>query len=419
MGMKILRLFSKSILIQMLFTMPICLVAMKTLDFQEMVRDFQSKKLTNLVNFTLYKSEEIPYDEYREYTPASVPFRYRLVQKVNISQTLMDINNNIWWNRDLVDYPDTYYRYDEAKIGHILTQLDKNQAPQNPFPGYISSNGTLAILTDDQSRWQLIDRTGKSILLPQKSNALSCCGFLNNKYWLFTERTYEYYDDDYSDFSVYNCPLDHFFNSWDYGYEDENNYFTGGNGYCLFKDDGTLYLQYSLPDNLVLEDVYFSPDMSTVVYNYHNKRTRAHGFIYAESGGKTILDFTLPDEQNATCSFSEDGDIIILRASKAYLLSGKTGKLLYSFPNSTFALSSGQKGYLAYIVNASEANELSYLVVYDINKGKPVFCKEIAKGNNPWEISINNYGSEVSLRLYIRESGDTRLIYHLEQQGDK
>jgi outer membrane protein assembly factor BamB len=419
MGKKKLRLISKLFLLLTLLIMPICALALKTLDFEQIVRDFQSKKTSNLVNYTLYKSEEIPNRENKEYTPASVPFSYRLVQKVNISQTLMDINGNTWWNRDLVDYPDTYYRYDEAKVGHILTQLNKDPGHEGIFPGHISSNGTLAILTDDQSRWQLIDRTGKQILLPQKSNALSCRGFSNNKYWLFTEQTYENSDDDYIDFSEYDCPLDQLFYSRGHGYENENNYFTQGNGYCLFKDDGTLYLQYELPDSLALEDLFFSPDMNKVVYNYRNKQTNSHGFIYAESQGKIITKFTFPDTQNAICTFPEEGDIIILQVSKVYLLNQKTGKLLYSFPNSLFAVSSDKTGYLAYIVTVSAPSELSYLVIYDFNKGKPVFCKEITEGYNPGSVSITKEGSDVSLSLLKYGAVVFRQYYHLEQQRGK
>ncbi len=390
--------------IALVIAIPLYGVLYPDIDLKKITQYLTTAKQPVMMNYENYKTEQIELPKEDEYYKPLTKSRYTLVQIVNSTQSLEDNKGKTWWTRELINRPEEYYSPNEITTGHVLASSDYNfdlsSYPQ--IMSLINKNGTLAIRTEDCQRWELIDSTGKEILLPPRSGSLNFEGFIKDTYYLFSQSCDPQWDDqDSGDYGEYERGP---FQKRLTDYEPDPNreyYISSGNGYCLFREDGTLYRQYTLPDSLILGDMFINSNLNTILYTYINIKTRSAGIIYCTFEGRILSqlpDFPFYENDSYLVNMITEGNSYIILNDlnyHTYILDQSTGNYITRMHTMNLDFSSTATGYLA--LTYGEYNNGEWLIIYDIKNNKLVFGKQFQKSLSLRDVHISSDGKECSI----------------------
>lgn len=359
--------------ITMVACLLICIIEVKAL-----VIDFDISCQTarhankNTRNYLLVKNDVIPLTEANDIGKTKSP--YKLVRIIDPHLKLYDNKGMSYWSMPTNPQPEPeiyegqpYSKYEESQVN--AAYFEQNNLP-NP-----NLQGILALRDSTYKRWMLIDKTGKEILLPSKTGAMSCCGYIKNKYWLFLESDYtsEQIKQIAENDSYDPIPFDPMQYRW--GRSSANiNYFKSGRGWALFDDKGKLVKQAEIKyDGYLNSPLYFNGTFTRLVYGWgtdeSDSNPRSVVSVYS-TDGTLIKNYENPPFDlvyNYNVNASQTGSwLIISNRRHQYFLDLESGTIPTEVDKADFAVMSGTASKLILATGVSE------LCVIDALTGNPL-----------------------------------------------
>lgn len=371
-------------------------------------------------NYQLVMS--VPYQEVNTSTLKPPGTSYKLYSITEHKIELNDQHGKTWWSipspnkgnkrSSPVKSEEKLLNPGYKDYSEYLKELSKGENPNlNP-----NAKGTLAIRDSTCTRWMLIDKTGKEILLPPKTGAMECLGYVRNKYWLFLE--YESKPDigDKSIISNQDITSKDPMKSLWYERPAGIKYFLAGKGWALYDEDGKLFKQSAMQydGQLVPQTPYFNAGFDRVVYQWKDKKDNTYLAIYSLDGklirtitnppGSVIwADYPLPADGKSYLRLKNEDEVI------DYVLFLETGDMLGFMHLTGFDVSSQKNGLLL----GKYENDV-YL--YDFIRGKLIFTQTYpyTPEYRTWISGLNISGDGTSFSLLVHsEDSITKKYYSL------